>query len=97
MAKYYDAKILEMMILKRYPNIRESADYSELEDRLFDYTNACNIDEQRAWMDHYMSQAIHQDAYAVKVLSLRRENANTVEQMRYEAALQFIVAYDMKA
>lgn len=96
MAKY-DARVLEGMIIKKYPTIRETADYEALSDRFMDYTQSCNIEEQRDWMDHYMSQAIKQDAHACRLAAQNKQGLNTVEQMRYEAALQYIVAYDLRA
>lgn len=97
MSKYYDTGILERMIVKKYPTIRETSDYEALTDRFMDYTQSCTIKEQRDWMDHYMGQAIKQDAHACRLASQNKQGLNSVAQMRYEAALQFIVAYDLRA
>lgn len=94
-AKVYDVRILQNFILKRYPDIRQTPEYDRECDLLFDYTNACDREEHRQWMNHYMSKAIRQDHEAVRLRARGRENANTAEQMRWEAALLFMAASDM--
>lgn len=95
--KCFHAGILAEAILRRYPNIREMAEYSALEDRFFDYTQACDVEEQRGWMGHYMEQAIKMDRQACELRTRGKEFWNTAEGQRFDAAIQFIVAYDMIA
>lgn len=90
--KYYDARVLASNILRRYSGIREMAEYEALSDRIFDHTSACDKKEHNDWMQFYMAQAIEMDAKAVRI-----QFPNSREGARFEAALQFIVAYDMIA
>ena len=92
---HYNAGILAGRILRKDPGIRESAEYRAMEDRLFDYTNACDNKEQFRWMCYYMGQAIKLDNEACNLMSRGKAHWNTAAGMKHEAALLFIVAYDM--
>ena len=93
--KAYQANILAGGIERKYPGIRETNDYCALEDRFFDYTQACDVQEQRNWMSYYMAHAIRMDAEACRLMSRGKEHWNAGVGLRKDAALQFIVAYDM--
>lgn len=84
--KYYDARQLASNIARKYSGIRHSAKYEAAQDRLFDYTSACDKGEQVRWMQFYMAQALKMEMQATK----ERNN-----EARYDAAVQFIAAYDM--
>lgn len=93
--KAYQANILMDGIIRKHPNIRETAEYTALEDRFFDYTQACDLQEQRNWMSYYMAEAIKKDSKACRLMSRGKEHWNSAQGMRMEAAVQFAVAYDM--
>lgn len=90
--KAYEARILEMLILRRYPNIRFEADYEGMKDWIIERTMSCDKGEQIGWMKYYMIQALEEDERAVKTAGI---GGNAREGMRHEAAVQFIAAYDL--
>ena len=95
--KFYHTGILADNILNKNPGIRETPEYRSLEDRYFDYTSACNKKEQQDWMCYYMSKAIEQDIAATHLMSRGMEHWAAAQGMKFDAALQFIVAFDLIA
>ena len=95
--KQFHAGIIAGNIERKFPHIRDTAEYRALEDRLFDYTQACNRKEQRGWMAHYMNEALKLEHKAVNLRARGKEHWNASAGMIFEAAVQFIVAYDMIA
>ncbi len=89
------AGIIAGNIEKKFPGLRQEPDYKALEDRFFDYTQACNKEEQRGWMGHYMNEALKMEQKARRLQTLGPEHWNTAAGLIYEAAIQFLVAYDM--
>jgi hypothetical protein len=87
----YEARELAARITEKYKNIRQTADYEELQGRIIEHTMACDKQEQLEWMKHYMRQAIHQSREACKNI----QNGNSRAQAQFEAALLFIAAYDL--
>ena len=84
----YNADMLADIILKKYSGIRASSEYMQERNRLIDETMSCNRDEQRGWMRFYMTEAVHMDKSAPTL------HINT-EAFRHQAAVQYIVAYDL--
>lgn len=95
--RQYHAGIIAGNITRKYPHIRDTAEYRALEDRFFDYTQACTRKEQRGWMAHYMGEALNMERRARDLQARGKEYWNTAGGMLMDAALQFIVAYDMIA
>lgn len=48
-------------------------------------------------MGHYMEQAIQMDREATRLMARGKEHWAAAQGQRYDAAVQFIVAYDMIA
>lgn len=86
----YDAKTLVKLILRGYPEIRHSTEYTNMLDMIMDFTMSCNKDEQMGQLRCFMTEAIHQDRFA----EMLRGN-KSLQQFRYETAVQFIAAYDL--
>ena len=95
--KVYHAGIIADNIIKKFPGIRDAAEYRTLEGRFFDYTSACDRDEQRGWMGHYMNQALEMEAQSRRLRARGREHWSAAAGQRWDAAIQFIVAYDLIA
>ena len=94
--KTFWADYLADRILNKFPGIRNEADYKSLEDQYFDYTSACNEKEHQNWMAYYMNQAIKLDVEANRLrASGDRKSWSAAASMKKEAALQFIVAFDL--
>ena len=89
------AGIIADRIVRKFPDIRKTPEYATLEDRYFDYTQACDREEQRGWMGHYMYEALRKEAEATRLKSRGSSHWAAANGMIRDAALQFIVAYDM--
>ena len=95
--KQFHAGLIAGNIERKFPRIRETAEYMALEDRFFDYTQACDREEQRGWMAYYMNEALNMEQRARNLQARGKEHWNAAAGMLKDAALQFIVAYDMIA
>ena len=86
----FNAKECAESILKNYPGIRDSVEYKGMEDYIIDRTKSCDKREQIAWMFFYMREALNKAKRAKRI-----SDPNSREGVKYETAVQFIVAYDL--
>lgn len=84
-------------IERKFPGLRSEPDFEAMQDRLFDYTNACDREEQRGWMAHYMYEALKEEKRAYQLQTCGPEYWNSAAGILHEAATLFLAAYDMIA
>lgn len=93
--KKYHAGMIADAIDRRFPGIRETPEYDRLQDLYMDYTQACDVREQRDWMGHYMWEALKAERDARVLQSRGKDHWNTAGGKLRDAAIQFLVAYDL--
>ena len=89
----YDIRTVVSDILTEYPDIREMDEYEDLMDLYIDYTMSCDLNEQRAWMKHYIESGLSKLEHSSNMIIQRQYDS--AKDLKFKSYLEIIVAYDL--
>lgn len=89
----YDIRTIVADVKSKYPNIESSDDLEKLESLYFDHIQACDLNECKMWLTHYIKEGLNDLEQASEMYMPEQRNSRA--QLEYEGYLKILAAYNL--
>lgn len=91
MANIYEPRVIADIAIRRFPELRESAEYTKTKEEIEAFIGWCGDTIRKEWLKLYMYDARMRDQEAAKTIT----DPARKDEARFAAAVQYVAAFDL--